>query len=181
MKAENKLNSDVQQSSISIWLNSYNDIYSDFDHRSFHERSLSDDFIHEALKIVKETPAGIIKLQLLMPQERRNAETEVIIVKSLHQHFRRIANNNIKDKQNNKLRGIIMTIIGLSLMVLTAYLANQEDQFFLLKSLRVMIEPAGWFLLWTGLDLLYNTFYKANPELEFNQRMTHARIEFLSH
>jgi hypothetical protein len=35
---------------ISIWLDSYNDIFSDFDSRPFSERTVSDDFLSEVRK-----------------------------------------------------------------------------------------------------------------------------------
>ncbi len=46
----------LNKARLSIWLDIYDDIFSDFDSRPFHERALSDDFIHEAKKMAKEKP-----------------------------------------------------------------------------------------------------------------------------
>lgn len=44
----------LEMSEISIWLDNYDDIFSDFDPRPYSQRSLSDDFLAEAKKIEHE-------------------------------------------------------------------------------------------------------------------------------
>src|SRR5690349_704077 len=44
------------KSELSIWLDTYDDIFSDFDPRPLNERALSDDFLSEARKMARDTP-----------------------------------------------------------------------------------------------------------------------------
>lgn len=166
---------------VSIWLDSYNDIFSDFDSRDFNERSLSDDFIHEARKMAKEKPDGKIELQLIMPSSQRNMETEAIIIKSLHSYFRHISSAQNQEKLKTKKRGLIMTAIGFALMILAAYLSSQREPSLIINTFRVLLEPACWFLVWTGFDQLYAVLYKKNPDYEFDLRMSHSKISFQSY
>src|ERR1035437_3645551 len=72
---------------VSIWLDGYDDIFSDFDPRPYSERSLSDDFIAEAKKVSREKLLKINELNLLIPDSKRNAEQESVIIKNLHANF----------------------------------------------------------------------------------------------
>ncbi len=171
----------AKNANVSIWLDSFNDIYSDFDSRSLNDRTLSDDFIHEIRKMAIEKPDGKIDLQLLIPAGLRNSENESIIIKRLHNQFRQTSTLITQEKRKFKKRGIFMALTGFVLMILAAYLSLIENHSFLIKIFRVILEPACWFLVWTGLDQLYNTVYKKNPDHDFNLRMIHARISFQSY
>jgi hypothetical protein len=166
---------------VSIWLESYNDIFSDFDSRPFHERSLSDDFIHEARKMAREKPDGKIELHLIMPSAQRNVDTEAIIIKSLHSYFRHLSIVFGQKITKTKKNGFLMTAIGFALMSLAMYLSNQEEDSVFFNTFRVLLEPACWFLVWTGFDQLYSAYYKKDPDYEFNLRMSHSKISFQSY
>src|SRR5882724_5480335 len=84
---------------LSVWLDVYDDIFSDFDPRPLQERTLSDDFINEARKMSKEKPDGKIELKMLMPKALRHHETEKIIIKNLHEHFHHFAAAIHKDRK----------------------------------------------------------------------------------
>lgn len=170
----------LSKAELSIWLDSYNDIYSDFDSRAYNERVLSDDFIYEVRKMAKEKPNGKIELKLLMPADSRNSETETVIVKSLHAHFRHFAHLNLAERRKILGRGLIMLTAGLILLASATYFSAISGQSVSLNIIRVILEPGGWFLAWSGLE---NVFYKArkmNPDFEFNNRMGHSEIRFLS-
>lgn len=44
-----------------------------------------------------------------------------------------------------------------------------------------VIEPAGWFLLWAGLDHLVNSSKETKKDLEFYLRMPKSEIKFLTY
>lgn len=44
----------IPSQNISIWLDTYDDIFSDFDYRQFSEKALSDDFLTELQKMYRE-------------------------------------------------------------------------------------------------------------------------------
>jgi hypothetical protein len=166
---------------LSVWLNSYDDIFSDFDPRPFNERVLSDDFITEAKKIAREKPDGKIEFKLLIPEKLRDAGAEAVIVKSLHAHFRRFARAIEIEKRKTGRMGLLLALGGFSLLSLATWIANLPVRSFFHNTSLVIIEPAGWFLAWTGLDQLFYASRKRKPELAFNDRMAHADIVFLSY
>jgi len=165
---------------LSVWLDSYDDIFSDFDPRPFQERALSDDFLNEARKMVKEKPDGRIELELLMPESLRNKETETVIIKSLHAHFRRFVHAIEHEKKKTNQRGIVLTLCGFILLTVAAYISNLPSRSFIHNTTLVIFEPSGWFLVWTGLDHIFYIARRKKPEAEFNSRMAHAEIVFLS-
>jgi len=165
---------------LSIWLDTYDDIFSDFDSRDYPERALSDDFIHEARKMIKEKPDGQVELKLLMPEALRNPKTETIITNSIHRQFSHFARRIKTEMKNIRLQGILMCAIGFVLMIIAAYLITLINKIFYVSALQVIIEPAGWFLVWTGFDHIFNSFRKRSPEYMFNKKMADSDIIFLS-
>ena len=73
----------LSKSELSIWLDDNDDVFSDFDSRPINERSLSDDFLAEVRKMVREKPTGAIELKLLIPANKRKKELEAMVVKNL--------------------------------------------------------------------------------------------------
>lgn len=170
----------LSKSELSIWLDTYDDIFSDFDSRPFSERTLSDDFINEAKKMAKEKSTGVIELKLLMPSHQRQKNTEEIIIKSLHIHFRRFAHLLQEEMKQARKKGFLLSVLGVSIMICAVYLAGISEKNFLINASRVIMEPAGWFFVWTGFDHIFYESRKKKPEFNFMNRMAHAEIKFLS-
>ncbi|MBI4652464.1 hypothetical protein HY745_14550 [Candidatus Desantisbacteria bacterium] len=73
---------------VSLQIDSYDDIFSDFDPRPFSERTLSDDFLLESKKAFREKESGRFELRFLIPIKERKLESEKIIKKRLTDHFK---------------------------------------------------------------------------------------------
>ena len=170
----------LSKSELSIWLDRYEDIYSDFDSRPFTDRALSDDFIAEAKKRSKEKPTGTIELKLMMPEKGRKQTEEELIVKSLHAYFRRLSNQLKAEMNELKRKGLLLTLLGITIMICAVYVSLLNDKSFLINTARVILEPAGWFFTWTGLDHIFYISGKKSAEYNFVSRMAHAKITFLS-
>jgi hypothetical protein len=169
----------LSKSELSIWLDDYDDVFSDFDSRPINERSLSDDFLVEVRKMVREKPSGRVELKLLIPVNKHNKELEAIVVKNLHTYFRQSASNIQTEIAKVRRRGILLTILGFALMIITAYVVYISSSSFFFKALQIVLEPSGWFMVWTGMDnIIYNN-RRRKPNLDFNQKMSHAEIIFL--
>jgi len=74
----------------------------------------------------------------------------------------------------------LFSVIGLTAMIVANYLANFHEKTFLVNSLLIVLEPGGWYFVWTGLDLLFSGTRDKEEELDFNKRMAHSKIGFLS-
>lgn len=170
----------LDKSVLSIWLDSYNDIFSDFDSRPYSERALSDDFICEAKKIEKEKTGGTISLKLLMPAHLRKKTTESIIARSIHARFRNLSHQVKREMKRTRRKGALLTLIGLASMILANYLINLDEKTFLINALLIVLEPAGWYFVWTGLDHFFSGTHDKDKELDFDTRMAHSKIVFLS-
>src|SRR5687767_13655357 len=80
-----------QSPEISIWIDKYDDVFSDFDSRPFADRSLSDDFLREVQKMTSHNTKGEMRLKFHVLDDQRNADSESIIINNLNAHFRKIA------------------------------------------------------------------------------------------
>ena len=166
---------------ISILLSSYNDIFSSFDPSEYSERTLSDDFIMQAKSFSKSKDGNKMSLKLLLPAVARNEKDEIIIIKRLHSHFKDAHQQVASDVRQTKKKGIILTMIGVGLMVTASYLSYMKREEYHFHFLIVILEPAGWFLLWTGLDHLVYSSKERKKDLEFYSKMTKSEIEFFTY
>jgi len=163
---------------ISIWLDEYDDIFSDFDPRPYSERILSDDFISELKKVCREDVYEIGELHLLIPQNKHNETDEHIIVKRLHSYFKNGKIYLSSRARKTRRQAILIALSGLILILLASYISATQSNKFYLKALLVLFEPAGWFFAWTGLDDLFFASRRKRTELDFFSKMAKAKIVF---
>lgn len=165
---------------ISIWLDSYDDVFSDFDPRPYSERALSDDFIAELKKVSREEEFGVGELRLLVSSKNRKQESEPIIVKRVHAYFRRGNYYLLRRVKNTRFNAILITLAGMSMILLASFISGVHSDKFYMKVLFVLVEPAGWFFIWTGMDDLFFAPRKRKEELDFFAKMAKAKIIFAS-
>jgi hypothetical protein len=171
----------LSKSELSIWLDEYDDIFSDFDSRPIVERSLSDDFLLEVRKMVREKPTGNVSLKLLIPADKREKDMEVVAVKNLHTYFRHAALAIQKEMIKTRRKGILLAVLGFLLMIVTAYVVSISNRNFFFNALQIVLEPSGWFMVWTGMDNIFYNTRRRKPNLEFNTKMAHAEITFVTY
>jgi len=172
----------LKLSKISLILDTYDDIFSDFDPRPYDERGLSDDFLSEAKKAVTEKPSGIIELKFLIPATKRNITDETIIKNRLIEYF----NNKLihLNKQKRKIikEGIIFVILGIAMMFIASYILFGAERNPLTSFVIIVLEPAGWFLFWEGANMSIFEWRKTiQHELEFYEKMSRCEISFLEY
>lgn len=179
-KDEEKTNL-LRASKISLILEEYNDIFSDFDPRHYSERALSDDFLQEAKKAVRsrftETDHSF-ELAFLIPNKVRNLNDESIIKKRLREHFKKhyiIINSEVK---SFKKKGISLAIVGALLGIIATFVAMTTIYPLLKNVLLILLEPASWFTIWTGFEYIFFVPETKKHELEFYKKMSEADITF---
>ncbi|MEK7483556.1 MAG: hypothetical protein AABZ60_04395 [Planctomycetota bacterium] len=165
---------------ISIWLDSYDDIFSDFDQRPFSDRNVSDDFLYEIKKVSRESDFHINEMNLLIPEKSRHPENETVIIKRLHSYFRKNHHASIQRKRQENKKGIVFTLIGMAMMIGASYFSSIKSHGFIVHIPLVILEPAGWFLVWVGLDALFYISREQKPELDFYSKMAKSKITFKS-
>ena len=178
MKEKHKL---LSMSEIGLWLDTYDDIFSDFDPRPYSERALSDDFLFEAKKASKEKTSGRIELVFLIPETARNNSDEEIIRRRLHEHFKKHHKLLEDDRHRTRRLSAVAVASGMILMMGATYLDLQKPSSIIFNFLKVLMEPTGWFITWVGLERLFYSSGQKKPDLEFYRKMTKCEIVFLSY
>jgi hypothetical protein len=168
----------LKKSEISLILEGYNDIFSDFDPRSYTQRALSDDFLIEAKKASRDKISGI-GLTLLIPRKNRKITDEIKIKRRIKEHFKNHYEQLHKQIQTTKRRGWKFVISGVITMFLASIAMFYESSRTIWSSFLItLLEPAGWFLFWEGLDLVIFDSKKSSPDYEFYKKMTKCEISF---
>lgn len=180
-KAEDVKKILLKMSELSLWIDTYDDIFSDFDPRPYSERALSDDFLIEAKKAVKDLPSGQIELKFLAPAHIRNPALEVMIKRRLKDHFKRHYMLMIDESRSLRKRGIMMALAGVIMIMLATYLSSLDSSNLIIEFLMILLEPAGWFTAWTGLEDIYYGGRELKKELNFYEKMSNAEILFNSY
>ncbi len=171
----------LREANISLILDSYDDLFSDFDPRPYSERALSDDFMVECKKAARErkNEPQALELRFLVPMNKRIRAEEGRIKKRLKDYFLNQAKEKQKDLKLSRREGIKWLIIGITFSLISTLLINQEGIIYSIPL--IITEPGGWFSLWTGLDKVFLETKAKKPELEFYNRMAKMSIKFYSY
>lgn len=170
----------LQMSEISLWLDTYDDIFSDFDPRPYSQRRLSDDFLWEARKASRDKASGQVELKFLIPKHKKKVRQEKLIKQRLREHFKKHFGIIKKEVRHTIKMGILFILAGIILMLGASLILSQsKDGNFLINFFIVFLEPGGWFLFWEGLGLVIFEAKKKRPQLKFYEKMAKCEISFL--
>jgi len=162
---------------VPLVLNSYDDLFSNFDPRPYSQRALSKDFLSECQKASEDKDK--IKLNFFIPKNKRESLKEEKIKKRLKEHFYKHFLSNQKELFKIKTIGAVWFILGCVLIVLTAFFMERETS-FLIKVLVNIAHPGGWFFLWEGLAKILIHSKEKKEDYNFNRKMKESEIFFLS-
>lgn len=166
---------------MTLWIDSYSDIFSDFDPRPFSERAVSDDFITQVKRVSRESSGKVSVLRLLVPDGTQKEEHEKVIKKRLRSYFQRIAMQLNHERKTMRRRGFAFTTFGVILMILATSISFLGLSDFAFKLLLALFEPGGWFLLWTGMDLIILNSWGKMMDQTFFDRFADVHVEFSSY
>jgi hypothetical protein len=171
----------LKQGNISLILDGYEDLFSDFDPRPYSKRTLSDDFIFECKKAVRENKVEFhnLELRLLIPKYKRKTNEEVIIRRRLKDFFQYWATEKQEELKQLRIDGVKWLVVGFILSILSTYLIHLDNLIYNLPL--VITQPGGWFSLWTALDKLFIETRSKKPEIEFYSKMAKMNIKFLNY
>jgi hypothetical protein len=165
---------------ISIRLEGYDDIFSDFDMRPFESRALSVDFLDEIKRAVSGKDGDGVELILHVPENKRDGASEANVKKRLNAHCTRHYELLTDEKHRVMKLGVSMVILGTIAMILATFIMFEDPtQNLLLSFLVVFLEPSAWFLLWEGMEQIIFNSKKINPELNFYRTMFEAKERIL--
>ncbi len=175
---KNKL---LEISQISLWLDTYEDIFSDFDPRPFSERTVSDDFLLESRKALREKKSGKVELKFLIPEKERQIRTETAIKKRLKEYFQKNWNRHKQKLKIAENRVKILFGTGFLMLLLSTAITYRNPKIFILYLLVTLLELGGWLSIWFGLEQFLYEVKEKKPEAEFYEKMADAKIEFIAY
>ncbi len=176
----------LKEGNISLVLDSYDALFSDFDPRPYSERGLSDDFLFECKRTAREKE-GITELRLLIPGKLRKINEEAKIKKRLREYFKKQYHEKLRVIRSTRKRGFGWFVIGSVILMISTVLYEYRYQIisqflkFLYDFILIISQPAGWFTLWEGLDMIFLKPKENLPDYEFYKKMSNANIYFLNY
>lgn len=169
----------TDQKGITVKLESYESIFSDFDPRPFAVRALSDDFLIAIKQAVREADTSNVHVTLFIPRSPNDKEHEKTILERIKSHFHKHHTILEKARGQSIKQGILLMIVGMAAMIGATFLASRETQSFLLSFPRVLLEPTGWFVIWFGLDKIFSLSKEERENLNFYKQMAKAQLSFM--
>ncbi len=165
---------------LNFWLDSYDDIYSDFDSRHYLKRRISEDFLNELRTEMKYIEYHTGDMILLLPQEHRDEPAEKIIADSLTDFFIHQFQYHQGKCRKKLKKGILLFTTGVIIMLLNSWFSYHSGESFSFTGIKVLLEPAGWFLLWAALDFLFYDFAELKKERNFYKKLCEMHVHFKS-
>lgn len=170
---------DLRKTKIVISLESYDDLFSDFDPGSYKVRGLSDDFLIECKKASMDKDS-VSEIIFLVDKKKRKTILEKQITSRLKSHFQKHFLIKKKEMHAIKRTGGLWFLAGAVIMTLATYLHSFDGGFFL-DFIQVLSEPAGWFMFWEGLDKVFIDAKVHLPDYEFYRRLSNSNIMFMNY
>ena len=171
----------IRMSEISLILDTYDDIFSDFDPRPYSLRALSDDFLFEAKRSSTSKDIDDIDLILLVPKKLRAKKQETIIKKRLDYYFKNQYVRLSQEIRNRKKKGFLLLFVGALIGgVATLIYPYHTTDFFAALGV-ILLEPASWFTMWTGLEAIFHLSKQDSSDILFYEKMSTCKISFLSY
>ena len=168
---------DIQE--ISIAIDSWDDIFSDFDPSPLEQRILSEDFLSELKKRYRETQRGNFIITIYAPMFLKDDLTERIVIKRLKQYFKLRHLSTRKEINDARRKGIIFVVFGiLFLSVLTLIAYFKMISLLAIELLGIILMPLGWFGIWEGFSRIIEPSPLIKQDLELFGKLTKAVFKF---
>jgi hypothetical protein len=164
--------------SIHMWLDSYDDIFSDFDPSPYSQRLLSEDFLSEAKRRYAETKKGKLELRFSLPAKMRDQKTEALIKRRLKQYFQMKAKEGEGEVRKSRVRGAVYFVLGFLVLLSVAIVPPFVGDYG--RFLEILLVPVGWFGMFDGVELMVESPRSFEKEINFSRRLADASYEFFS-
>ena len=164
---------------IGIVIDSWDDIFDDFDPRPLNERTVSGDFIYELKRRHKETRRGGFTVTIHAPVALKDARAERMVTQRLRKHFNHQFLQRKKENIKTRIRGALFVGIGiasLSFLTLATYFKFLSELAIEIASIVLM--PLGWFGFWEGLSKLIDTSPKFIQEERLFEKLSKTAYRF---
>lgn len=165
---------------VDIWMDGYNDIFSDFDPAPYSKRAISSDFVEEVMRRTSEEHDEEIELRMSVPQAMRSQKSENLIKKRLKDFFTAKKHKYDELVKNENRKGVVYFAGGFlmlsSFILLDLFLTGNV----VVKLLASIMAPLGWFGVWEGTSHLLEGPEQFSKKKDFYTKLAKAKFEFFS-
>lgn len=165
--------------SISIAIDTYDDIFSDFDPRDILDRDLSEDFINELARRHRHGAKGKYDVVIVAPKTIENTAIEKKITTRLNKYFHQKYLRYKKSIDELRIRGAIYIVVGmllLSALTLLAYFGKMDR--FTIELIGIIFMPLGWFGIWEGFSKIVDIPFRLGTDVLVYKRLSKAAYKF---
>lgn len=165
---------------ITITLDVYDDIFSDFDPRPYSQRELSEDFLKEIQRRYMEDKKGRFEVRFTIPPQVRDPKAEALIRKRLREHFSFMVRRAAEAISYTKRRGYLYMAVGaLVLLADTYFFFMFHEESVLYQVLSVLLIPAGWYGMFTGIGKVIDEPFEDTEKKAIYEKFEKANYIFL--
>ncbi len=177
MEEEKDIKQILDKTEISLVLDTYDDIFSDFDPRPYNERALSEDFLVEAKRAAIDKGGGI-ELRFLIPKSVKNTAHEELIKQRLKDHFKKHYRRIKADLARYKKQAGVLIVFGMAIGfgVVSVSLMGLGD--LITNTVTILGSPASWYTIWTGFDHLMFKPEELRDEEIFYKKFLDCHVSF---
>ncbi len=172
----------LNESEVSLIIDTYDDIFSDFDPRPYDVRALSEDFITAAKRATVDRARGGLELHFMIPAAVRKLSEEEMISRRLKDYFRKRYKLSRKNALASRRRSLLFIAIGMVIGLADALVFSASGEFNLgaifTDSITLILTPASWYTIWTGLDMLISKPKEVADDEEFYKKMRDINVKF---
>lgn len=166
---------------VNIALDTYDDIFSDFDPSPYSTRILSDDFLKEVQKKYSERQKGEFEVRFTIPNAQRNPKTEALIKKRIKDYFAQLLKNTEYELQKKRKKGLVYIAVGFTLLATQMYLSTFYDGTnYFIRLVEILLVPAGWYGMFEGIGNFFETPPSLENQYKFYKKLKNANYIFLS-
>jgi hypothetical protein len=164
---------------ISIVIDDWDDIFSDFDPRPLEDRAFSEDFIYELKKRYRETKTGRVFVSICAPIRLKDEKSEKTVIQRLKREFKREGLQRRKDINRMRTRGAAFVFCGICFLgILTLLTYHEKFSRFAIDMIGIILMPLGWFGIWEGLSKIVDSSPKFHQDQILFEKLAKADYKF---
>ena len=178
--AENAIKQRLEDiNAISIAIDTYDDIFSDFDPRDLTQRDLSEDFIIELTRRHRHDITGKYDVVLVAPRSIEDPVAEKKIISRLNRYFNQKHLRYMKAINQIRMRGLIYIVSGMAVLVALTLLTYYRVLDALTREIAgITFMPLGWFGIWEGFSKVVDIPFKLESDTRVYRKLSKAAYKF---
>jgi hypothetical protein len=174
-----RIDNDQKSYIIDVSLDSYDDVYDEWDPSPFKKRDIEDEFDDFIRDSSSDIPLkyGLV-IELYLPSNVNDPKKERIL-KEAYDNFYRFQYNRAKKLQQEIIQKVMNNLILAIMFLFFGYFSYPQGENIVLLIIKEGIFIGGWVFLWEVFTLLFGTLKDHNKQIKIISRLINASIRFI--